>query len=362
MPPCRGVARPHVAPLVCVLLCACTWRSTFELGQVAVSVVREDCTGYRRCYHSLAAWQADLGGLDFGACAPGDLVCAGKSAVARIDGPWGDPDTTPVVVTGWVTDATHTIRIYTTAQARHRGTWSDRAYRLIGGAGDALLVEADYVSVEGLQIENDATEVLRAAIRFTYLTPLENRLRISHSIIRTAETDCTSIWRDGISIGRSDTQARADIWNNVVYGFRAGGCSFQDAGIDLRGVEINVYNNTVANWTNGILANDYGESVMAKNNVSVTCTWAFAGNSFSSASDLNVSDDGSKAGAHDKTQAQIQFVDAAQKDFHLQVADTGARGVGADLRGDSLLPFADDIDGNARGDRWDAGAAQITVP
>ena len=57
----------------------------------AIAAIRQDCSGYpgpEPCYTSLAAWEADYGGIDFGSAPPGDLVAADQIAIARIEGGW----------------------------------------------------------------------------------------------------------------------------------------------------------------------------------------------------------------------------------------------------------------------------------
>jgi len=51
--------------------------------------------GPEPCYTSLAAWQADYGGIDFSASLPGDLVAADLIAIARIEGNWTPTRTLP---------------------------------------------------------------------------------------------------------------------------------------------------------------------------------------------------------------------------------------------------------------------------
>jgi len=56
----------------------------------------------------------------------------------------------------------------------------------------------------------------------------------------------------------------------------------------------------------------------------------------------------------------VQFADATNKDFHLRVGDTAARGNGVNLSGDANLAFTTDIDNQARPatSAWDIGADQ----
>src|SRR3989344_8338632 len=122
-----------------------------ERGHTATEViglVRQDCTGFSNCYTSLAAWETAYGGVSFGACAQGDLVCADRIAVAQIDGAWTNADTAGVNINGWTTDSTHYLRIATTATARHRGL-AGTGYRL---SNATIEINEEYVRVDGLEI------------------------------------------------------------------------------------------------------------------------------------------------------------------------------------------------------------------
>src|SRR3989344_6939524 len=114
-----------------------------------VAYVRENCTGYSPCYNTLSAWEAAAGGITYGACATGDLVCADKVAVAKIDGSWTSPDTAAVTISGWTTDATRYIKIYTTPSARHDGKWNTTKYHRT----ETITVSEEYVRIDGLQSE-----------------------------------------------------------------------------------------------------------------------------------------------------------------------------------------------------------------
>src|SRR3989344_9507887 len=87
----------------------------------SIRIIRQDCTGYTNCYTSLSAWEAGE---------QRDLTATDEIAVARIEGTWTNPDTTPVTISGWTTDATRYIKIYTTPEARHTGKWDNTRYRL----------------------------------------------------------------------------------------------------------------------------------------------------------------------------------------------------------------------------------------
>ena len=100
-------------------------------AEEVVAIIRENCGGYSNCYNTLAAWEADYGGINFEDNPQGDLVTADKIAVARIEGTWTQADTAPLSLSGWTTDAEHYIRIYTTMARRAAATgWWRRAVGL----------------------------------------------------------------------------------------------------------------------------------------------------------------------------------------------------------------------------------------
>jgi hypothetical protein len=60
-----------LAAFLSLFICNSIYSQTEE-----VSIIRQDCSGYSNCYSSLAAWQEDYGGIDFGSHEQGDLVAA----------------------------------------------------------------------------------------------------------------------------------------------------------------------------------------------------------------------------------------------------------------------------------------------
>lgn len=91
-----------------------------------------------------------------------NLVTNDKYLDIEIDGDWsGGPDTSVVNITGYTTDATHYINIYTTATARHAGVYNTSKYRLEASndvSGSIVLGSgAGHVYLTGLQIKNTYT-------------------------------------------------------------------------------------------------------------------------------------------------------------------------------------------------------------
>jgi len=65
--------------------------------------------------------------------------------------------------------------------------------------------------------------------------------------------------------------------------------------------------------------------------------------------------------ANSFTNRTFTFVNAGANDFHLAAGDSGARGQGTDLSGDSAYAFNDDLDGTEIG-TWSIGSDSIPVP
>jgi len=273
-----------------------------------------------------------------------DLVTLDQIQVAEIDGDWtGVADTSTVIIDGWTTDATHYIRIYTTASARHDGVWDDSKYRLKSPANNTNLTISDpYVRIEGLQIESVSTGY-RSAVSIG-----EANSTIAYNIIRqtSAGTSC-----DGVSISDADGTG-FKIYNNIVYGFTGFGIYINSA---AGGTE--VYNNTIYGCGTGILAS-YLKYPIVKDVLAYNNTTDFGAN-LGPTSDYNFSKDATAPGANsihgDADGKTPDFVSttSGSEDFHLQ-STSDAIGVGTDDPGSGL--YSDDIDGEARTSVWDMGA------
>ncbi len=314
----------------------------------SVAVIRQNCGGYpgpEPCYTSLAAWQADYGGIDFGAASEGDLVAADLIAVARIEGPWTQPDTTPLDLTGWTTDATHYIRIYTTTEARHKGT-PNSGYRL-QTSGDGLIYSSvAYFRIEGLDISGNTSDHL------IYLNPNTaegvGEIHFSHNLIHGNGVN-TASGLMSYSLGGT-----LYAWNNIIYGVGEPGYT---AGIQTGGGTAYLYNNTIAGITSGFAIRS-GGVVVAKNNLTDAPGTDFYG-SFYPGSDFNASSDDSAPGFHSRLEQSFTFINLSAGNYHLTATDAGARNFGLDLSQDSVNPIYDDIDGAARAGGWDIGADEV---
>lgn len=310
-----------------------------------VAVIRQSCSGYpgpQPCFTSLAAWQADFGGINFGAAPQGDLVTADLIAVARIEGTWTRADTTPLNLAGWTTDTAHYIRIYTTPEARHSGT-PNSGYRLQTSGDAPIYSSVAFFRIEGLNIYGNTTKHL------IYLNPNTyegvGEVYFSHNLIHGNGSSTAS------GLMNSSLRGTLYAWNNVIYGVGESGYT---AGIQTGGGTAYLYNNTIVNITSGFAIRS-GGVVVAKNNLTDAPGTDFYG-SFYPGSDFNASSDDSAPGFHSRLKQSFSFVNASAGNFHLSAADAGARNYGLDLSNDPFIPISNDIDGALRSGGWDIGA------
>ncbi|MCR4275688.1 MAG: prepilin-type N-terminal cleavage/methylation domain-containing protein [Candidatus Wolfebacteria bacterium] len=317
-------------------------------SNAVIGLVRQDCTGYSNCFTSLFAWQAAFGGINFGACAQGDLVCANKSAVAKIDGTWTNPDTSRLNIDGWTTSPSNYIRIYTAQAARHNGKWNTNKYRLEVSGQNPIGINEDYVRIEGLQIRMPSPDYQAITNGYSGAD-----IRINNNIIRGAGGVSNSTF--GLYLdGNINTEIK--IWNNIIYDLGSGTslCVFSFANQTTY-----AYNNTCVGAGFGFYRNTTGSGKMsAINNIAQNTTDGF--NGVDSSSDYNISDLSNDAqGTHSKNSTTVLFVSTSTPDYHLSLNDLNAKGAG--MKGcssSSIMTFQDDIDGQPRGGSWDIGADQ----
>ncbi len=329
------------------------FHGTASAATESTAIIRPDCANKSiptaNCYTSLASWEASE---------QKDLVMADQIAVAQIEGNWISADTEAVFISGWTTDSTRYIKIYTTAEARHNGVWNSNRYRL-ENSSTVLYINEENVRVDGLQIrQNDSSNNSRYAIR---LTPTaRSNYYISNNIIK-GNPSTGGFFSHGILTTSGYSGSFVYIWNNILYGFLSNNTG---RAISLGANHTaHIYNNTINNCFEGIY---HITTAYAKNNiVQNTSGSAYSGLvSFDSSSNYNVSDDiTSTGGANDKTNQTVSFFSTilGSENLHLGGGDISAKDAGTNLSSDINLPFSIDIDGEARSGAWDIGADEAST-
>lgn len=300
-------------------------------------------------YTTLSAWETGM---------QSDLTTNKWIAQAEV---YAMQDTTAVTIapqaSGWNTDTTHYIKIYTPLSERHAGKWDATKQRLVVTNAMAIRIDVNDVRLDGLQIQLSSASAANQGGVFFRTARAAGNFRISNCIIRgpgsVAYTDI-----DGIQAYTAGTFT-LNAWNNIIYDFipitRGGGISIWDSTNTF-----NVYNNTIQNCLNGMYRSN--GTIIAKNNLMRSCTTAASG-TFAAGTDYNATDNASMGytvtgggNTHDRLSQAFTFTDEAGDDFRITSADAGAKDFGVTDPGSGL--FSNDIAGQSRpiGSAWDIGA------
>jgi hypothetical protein len=251
-------------------------------------------------------------------------------------------DTTSVTISGFTTDATRYVRIYTPSTERHAGKWNAAKYNLSPSASYtyALIVNIDYVRVEDLQIQN-------AASNGDGNTRMISTADASASDIRL---DTCIFYKSGSSaFGVNCQSGKVTIRNSLIYAMSADGVR---NAYGSNSPTVLIDNCTIVNCTGyGVI--DAGNTTTLRNVYSGGhATDAYSGTmsrttcAHSSASTFS----GSTASVPHST-ATFTNVTGGSEDYHL-VSGSALIDVGTDLSG----TFTTDIDGATRTAPWDIGA------
>jgi len=300
-----------------------------------------------RDYSTLTAWQAGEAK---------DLVAADEIAVAECynDGVMSESF---LQITGWTTDETHYIKIYTPESERHDGIF-DTGFRYDGTSNyyPVIWIRVPNVRIEGLQIEDNAN----SHVMSVDIPSGSGWVEICYNLIRgrsNAEA------KHALYVYTTPATVTVKIWNNMLT--RSG------RGVDVAstGGPVYIYNCTMWALLRGIYAR-LGSNVTAKNCVALNCGGNdfFETNFFNVASDYNAStvDVGSpfNSWAPGDNSMTLQVGDdnfvspvIGSEDLHL-LETAPIRGQGIELSSDPIIAFSDDIDGNTRSGAWDIGADQ----
>ncbi len=253
-------------------------------------------------------------------------------------------DTTAAIISGFTTDATRYIRIYTPVSERHSGKWDDTKYYLRVSCNNTFVLtnQARYVRIEGLQIEcvigADSSFWVGGINSSPQSTPCE--VIISSCIVKLSNPSSRILpdYASGFEITSTSVHK---FHNCIAYDWNPNGIEFRGFQHDGGAGTDYWYNCTAQNCYIGF-NNGVGStcSIRAKNCGAAGCGTGFSANITQTTC----------------SSSTPTFVNAAADDFHLASTDTIWKDKGTSLSGDSFLPFTTDIDGQTRSGTWDIGA------
>jgi hypothetical protein len=282
----------------------------------------------------------------FEAC-PGDCDLAAKHRSVHLAAYAGQDDDR-VFITGWNTDANDWLTVYAPtspaevgASQRHSGKWGD-GYRRTQG----IDINEPHVRLDGISTK---VSIEDRVYLISLLAGRPGRVELSHCYGEMAfsptwyrvydfwgNAALTVTVTDSIAVDDStesdsfafyDNQADADAYLYDCTAIAAGGDAFRKDGGQVH------------------IVGGIAVATGAAEAFSPTFDPAADTIDYSIASDATLA---SWTGQGDVSSQTPQFVDAANKDYHLASGDTVARGHGVDLSVDPNQPVTDDIDGDPR--------------
>ena len=317
-------------------------------------------------YTSVDAWQSGT---------VRDLVAADEIEHGIIQGSWTNPETESIAIGGWTSDATRYIILEATGAARHDGKWTDTAWRqeftgdppLPGSFAVGTLTWCDLI---GLQVSLINRRIGGKGAYSTGATTGGLRLRMDSCIgvvdACIAGGAYAGFFQEGTVQLRNCTAyhinpqathwARGWGWHGVPNGvdqnlaYNCNALDFKENDPNAAGFYVHVPGVDVL-VINCISSGSEGEAF-----------YSFVGDNWASGSDFNVSDKGMDAGArgvNSRESQSVTFVDAPNNDYHLDVADLGAKGFGRDPSGMPEWSFSHDIDGDTRSSPFDIGVDEL---
>jgi len=278
-----------------------------------------------------------------------NLVANNKSNVALITGSWANPETSPLAIAGWTTDASHSITVMTTGSARHNGRWSDTAHRINGGI--SMTIYISNVSLQGIQTLVFFNGLNAMGILTSYNDSPDNII-IDNCISKTTgSVNFVPIYNIGYGIyapyGTTQT-----VRNCIAYGFLTGSTS--KAGFVAYGSLITFYNCTSFGCSDGY--ESAGGFPVVINCLAQQCNDGFLG-SWGATSKYNCSDIAGDAPGTNARSGSVLFRNSSAYDFRLSNDDTVAKGYGKDLYNSGLVIWNTDIAEVTRtSGSWDIGA------
>lgn len=293
-----------------------------------------------------------------------NLVTADKYFDVEIDGTWESADTTSVVIHNYTTSTSQYINIYTTAAARHSGSFYDTGcYKLAPATTNAPVLQADSNSdtsctkIKGIIF--DGTAITSSWLGVVKVAQYDANVTFAYNIIK-ARASVTGLY----ALHTRALRGTNLIYNNIL--FNSTGNEGRGYYIEDGGTNTYFYNNTVYGCAKGV--EFQGGISNASNNLVLNCgTACFVSLANLTAGSNNVTSDATgddsplTSGQVSKTAYSDYFtnVTGGSEDFHLK-STCEFIGDGADLS----ATFTDDIDGDTRptgANTWDIGADEYVA-
>jgi len=258
------------------------------------------------------------------------IVCYASATADRNIG------TTQITVSGYTTNATYYVHIYTPTGTgdRHPGWWQNpgsETFYYIGSLDNtgtsiySLIVPQDYTLVEGVAFFS----------AYRAINPTGTSVTINSCLMTQVNSNYLVLAASG-----------SPTLNNCVL---IGGGS----GATVYGGGTTICNNCTAVTTSAAF-----ESLKAVNCITLgggTSNY----NNMTAGSDYNASDSSTTSGGtHDRASQTFTFVNSSAGNYQLTATDAGARGFGSNLSS----TFTTDIAGNTRTVPWDIGAWKAFTP
>ncbi len=260
-------------------------------GGVPVDIEGGMLTSASRAFPSLQS--AVTGAADAEHLGTWDLSAANAALEILCYSGWGEPDTTPVSIDGWITSPENPIRVIVPALSprnqvfqRHFGRWDDTAYHLDVPDATCITSSVGNLVLEGLQLHCSGDPV--SDVYGVLLDGIDGDVRISETIVRLDGVAAAGD-RIGVSL-ESATSGELVVRNSILYDLGDGSAEHH-AGIVNSASDATLFaaNNTILGGAYGIRSLE--GSGTAVNNLALNATIGCFDGIFTAESTRNLASD-----------------------------------------------------------------------